>query len=408
MKELLQNNRIEIFAAVFSDDSDIKNINRKEMSHMDKMAINTSESINRRINALQHKLMENSLDAAMIYDRENLIYFSGSDDLEGAVLVVPVEGEPELFCLWLDYESIKASSGIEKVVPYHFPKNNQSTMAANWLASQKWKSPRVGFTRYFISLKDYQCLIEAVPDVVICDIATICYEIRSVKDRNELFLMEKAGNAVSAGMKAAVQAIKPGMTEAEVLAEAEYAMRKAGSQGPSFRMQVLCHERQLQAHPYAGDYIIKNNEPVVIHLGATYRGYTAKMCRTVFLGEVYKEIVEVYEILLQAQMAAFHLLRPGVTAGDLYEVAHKVLLEHNYREPWIDHIGYGVGIRQSEFYPVIAKGSPVIIRENMVIDLLLPTIYRKNIGGPRITDTILVGKNENRFLTEYPRNPIYK
>lgn len=366
------------------------------------------ERINKRIMALKQRLKEKGLDAAMIYDRENIIYFTGIDDLEGGVLVVPTEGEPELYCLWLDYESTKAATGIEKVIPYKFPHNNQSILAARWLASLNIKAPKVGFTRYFISLKDYQCLMEAVPDIIISDIAGVCYEIRAIKEDYEISLMKEAARAVSAGMEAAVNAIKPGMTETQVLAGAEYAMRNAGSQGPSFRMQVLSHDRQLQAHPYAGSRELCNNQPVVIHLGATYAGYTSKMCRTVFLGNVDKEIQRVYDTLIQAQEAAVLASHPGAAAGEIYEAASCVLINNGYQEPWLDHIGYGVGIRQSEFYPVIAKGSTVRLEENMVIDLLLPTIFRRNAGGPRITDTILIKKEGNQFLTEFSRKHIYR
>jgi Xaa-Pro aminopeptidase len=42
----------------------------------------------------------------------------------------------------------------------------------------------------------------------------------------------------------------------------------------------------------------------------------------------------------------------------------------------------------------------------MVVDLLLPTIYRKHGGGPRITDCIHVGHEENEILTRFPRQMI--
>ena len=45
-----------------------------------------------RIAALQDKLRERGLDAALIYDRENLIYFAGISDLEGCY----IEIDPEL------------------------------------------------------------------------------------------------------------------------------------------------------------------------------------------------------------------------------------------------------------------------------------------------------------------------
>ena len=74
----------------------------------------------------------------------------------------------------------------------------------------------------------------------------------------------------------------------------------------------------------------------------------------------------------------------------------------------MDTIGYGVGLRQSEFYPIIGKGRTEVIEAGMVVDLLLPTIYRKEIGGPRVTDIILVGEGGNEILTAYPRHLIKK
>ena len=39
----------------------------------------------------------------------------------------------------------------------------------------------------------------------------------------------------------------------------------------------------------------------------------------------------------------------------------------------------------------------------MVVDLLLPTVYRPGIGGPRVTDVIYVGEKGNEILTAFPR-----
>lgn len=362
-----------------------------------------------RIAALQARLKAMGLDAAMIYDRENLIYFAGIDDLEGGALAVPAEGEPEMFCLWLEADHVRELSGFEKVTSYMFPKHNQSTMMGAWLKAQGWKAPKIGFTRYFISLKDYQCLREAAPDMQVCDIATVCYELRSVKAPEEIERMRAAGRALAAGMQAAIDCAKPGMMETEVLAEAEYAMTKAGSMGSSFRMQVLTHKRQLMHHPYASQTPLEDNAPVVIHLGASCDGYVAKMCRTVFLGNPKEESLRVYEVLKGAQKAAVAALRPGATCGDIYDAATAYVESQGFGKGWaMEHIGYGVGIRQSEFYPIIAKGNGTVLQENMVVDLLLPTIFIPGIGGPRITDTIWLKKDGVEFLTDFPAGPVCK
>jgi Xaa-Pro aminopeptidase len=179
-------------------------------------------------------------------------------------------------------------------------------------------------------------------------------------------------------------------------------MRKAGSEGSTFRMQVLRHDRQQLVHPYAGDFIIENNQPVVIHLGSSYKGYAAKMCRTAFLGTVSEEIKDIYRLLIEVQEIGRKALIPGARAGDIYDAVFDRIHKAGYAKLFMDHIGYGVGIRQSEFYPIIGKGLDHVIQENMITDLILPTVYLPRIGGPRITDTFWVRKDGAVPLTRHP------
>lgn len=358
-----------------------------------------NEIVVTRIAALQQELKNQELDAAVIRDRENLIYFANVEDIEGGALIVPAQGQPKLLCLWLDARQMRDRSGLE-VVPYFFPQENISQKTADLVLELGIANPRIGFTRYFINLKDYRLLSDTVPGIYFGDIAEVCYRLRSIKCEQEISYISKAAEFLKVGMKVGMESVKPGMKETEILAEAEYAMRKAGSEGSTFRMQVLRHDRQQLMHPYAGDYVIEDNQPVVIHLGASYKGYTAKMCRTVFLGEVAKETVEVYNVLIEAQNVAIEVLKPGIASSEIYDKVFKVIHDHGYAKMFMNQIGYGVGIRQSEFYPVIGKEINHIIQENMVVDLLLPTIYVPKIGGPRITDTILVKSSGNVVLTK--------
>jgi Xaa-Pro dipeptidase len=366
-----------------------------------------NDIVNSRIKSLQQELKNLELDAAVIMDRENLIYFANLVDIEGGSLIVPVEGEPKIICLWLDARHVRDESGLE-VIPYFFPGDNVSQKTADLVASMGISNPKVGFTRYFISLKDYQCLMNTNPGLVVGDIGTTCYKLRSIKNEQEISYISKASSFLCEGMKAAFDAAKPGVKETDILAEAEYAMRKAGSEGSTFRMQVLRHDRQQLVHPYAGDYVIDNNQPVVIHLGASYKGYAAKMCRTIFLGKVEEETLAIYKLLIEAQTISMDALRPGVTSAEVYDRVYKFIREHGYGRMFMDHIGYGVGIRQSEFYPIIGKGLDHELKENMVVDVLLPTIYKPRIGGPRITDTVLIQKDDCIRLTDFSTSPVFK
>ena len=78
----------------------------------------------------------------------------------------------------------------------------------------------------------------ANPQVNVVDIAPVMDELCMVKDKDEIELMRRASQIAATGIEAAVRWLKPGITENEVGAEIEYAMRKAGGSGvatPRFR-----------------------------------------------------------------------------------------------------------------------------------------------------------------------------
>ena len=254
----------------------------------------------------------------------------------------------------------------------------------------------------------YQALRAAFPAMECVSAVEMTYRVRSIKDQDEMALITKACSFLSKGMSAAVEAVRPGVSETEVLAEADYAMRKAGSEGSSFRMQVLTPKKQLLVHPYADASLIGNDQVVVVHLGASCGGYVGKMCRTVALGEPAQETLDIHELLRQAQDLAVGALLPGTCVADIYTEVAAFVAEAGYGGQFLDHLGYGVGIRQSEFYPVVGKDLPHVIEKDMVVDLLLPTIYKPGVGGPRITDVIRVLDDGGEYLTTFPRELVRK
>ncbi len=57
----------------------------------------------------------------------------------------------------------------------------------------------------------------------------ILMPLRYTKDTDEMEAMKKAADVASIGVAVALAAVKPGITEIEVAAEAEYAMRRVGA-----------------------------------------------------------------------------------------------------------------------------------------------------------------------------------
>jgi Xaa-Pro aminopeptidase len=342
------------------------------------------------------------LDLLVVTNRENLIYFTGLTQIECMGLLIPAEGEACAVALWLDADYVREHSGL-KTHAYFFPRETLGAAICKYVRSFGYTSPRIGFERYFVDFAVYDALRATFRELDFVGAGDLFYRLRSIKEPEELGLIRRACEAVCKGMSAAMNAVRPGVSELDVLAEAEYAMLKAGSGGSPFRAQVIAGDRTLLAHPAASPRQIREGEVVVVHLGATCEGYCAKMARTAAVGVVPKEQADVHALLLRALERAEVALRPGATSGEVDAAAREVIEHAGLGKFYLESVGFGVGLRQSEFYPIIGRGRTEIIEAGMVIDLLLPTIYRKGIGGPRITDVIHVGESENQLFTNYPR-----
>jgi Xaa-Pro dipeptidase len=63
-----------------------------------------------------------------------------------------------------------------------------------------------------------------------------------------------------------------------------------------------------------------------------------------------------------------------------------------------------VGLRQSEFHPVIEKGSSTELAENMVVALMQTTAYDRNVGGLRVEDTFWISPQGAVRLTRHAQD----
>lgn len=355
-----------------------------------------------RFQKIQALMGENNLDLLLVANRENLIYFTGLTQIECLAVLIPREGDPCAVTLWLDAEYVQQGSGLT-TYGYLFPQESLGSKLVERIKAYGFRAPRIGFERYFVPYAVYEALRQSFPETHFVNAADLFYRVRAIKEPEEVEKIRQAAAAACRGMEAAIGAVKPGVTELDVLAEAEYAMLKAGSEGSPFRPQIVSGERTLLTHPCASHREVRSGEVVVIHLGATYEGYCAKVCRTVAIGDISPGQERVYSLLVEAQKKAIAALKPGARSWEVDAAAREVIRTAGYEEYYLDVVGYGVGLRQSEFYPIIGKGRTELIEAGMVVDLLLPTIYRRDIGGPRVTDVIYVGPAGNEILTDYPR-----
>jgi Xaa-Pro aminopeptidase len=365
----------------------------------------TKSTMQTRTSEFAEKLCEAEIEVAFLVKPHNVFYFSEYDSVCSGVLVRP-DNKPIFITIWLDAPEARTICTIPTVVGYVFPRERLVAKMIKLAGLKKPNIRRIGVEMDFILARDHAFIMKAFPDAEIVDVTPIVDRMRSVKSSDEISKMKISASIADSAMEAALNAVKPGVTEFEIAAEAEYVMRKLGSERPAFGTFVASGKRTLLAHPHASRRTIQPNDPVVIDLGATWEGYASDLCRTTFAGKPSENQKAFLRVVLQAQEAAASVLRDGSVAGDVFNAAHDIFLKHDLGRFLPDDIGYGVGLRQSEFLPIIERNSTAILRENMVVALLQTTAFKKDLGGLRVEDAFRVTQDGSERLTHL-RQPTF-
>jgi Xaa-Pro aminopeptidase len=244
-------------------------------------------------------------------------------------------------------------------------------------------------------------------DVVVKDCTHIMSELRIVKDSEEIKHIRASAKVAEAGITAAVKAVKPGVTESQVAAAAEYAMRQAGAE-EFYRTYVSSGPRTNIAHGLPTKRKLKNGDLVMIDIHPIVNGYSADLCRTVCVDKPNAKQQNAYDLFLKAQQTTIAKVKAGVGMVELEQTLHGVIKEGGHGGHIFGPPMHGVGIEfeESPLPPGHAffhgEKEPPPLKANMVIAVGNCGLYT-GPWGVRVEDTVLVGPEGSKVLTSYPR-----
>jgi Xaa-Pro aminopeptidase len=228
-------------------------------------------------------------------------------------------------------------------------------------------------------------------------------KLRAIKDDSEVALISKAIKIGQDAMKAILPKIKVGLTELQVAAMLEAAMKERGSSQPAF--ESIVGARANGSLPHYRPHAIKlaKNQPLLIDWGAKFQGYHGDMTRTFCLGKWPKVMEEIYKITLDAHKLSAAALRPGILCRDVDAVARNHIKKHNYGEKFGHSLGHGLGMNVHEEPRVSHLAGEQLLEVGNVVTIE-PGIYLPGIGGVRIEDDYLITKDGAKNLCSLPKD----
>lgn len=169
-------------------------------------------------------------------------------------------------------------------------------------------------------------LRDSNPALEVLDAGDVVRQMRARKSAAELALLRKAIAITIEAHREAMRALEPGMNEFELEALVEYTFRRNGADRPGFASIVGSGPNATTLHYNDNDRFMSAGEVVVIDIGASYRGYTADVTRTLPVSGTFSPAQrEIYQVVRDAQAAAERQARVGAQAGQMDDSARAVI-----------------------------------------------------------------------------------
>lgn len=263
---------------------------------------------------------------------------------------------------------------------------------------ERYGITRAGFDSYHTLYQTYHTWKEQSPNVEFVPLTNDIESIRLCKEPEEILAVKKAINIATEAFSATLAKIVPGRTEKEIANELDYAMRCFGADAPSFETIVASGPRAALPHAHPTDRVIGQGEAVIVDFGCQVDGYCSDETCTVSVGEISKQIREIYEIVRDAKQKGVQAVRAGLPVQTLDMIVRGFVDDKGYGEYFRHGTGHGVGIAVHE-PPAVTVNGEGLLEENMIITIE-PGIYLPQIGGVRLEDMVLVTPNGGEVLTK--------
>jgi Xaa-Pro aminopeptidase len=255
---------------------------------------------------------------------------------------------------------------------------------------------RIGFEANFTTFGQVNAVDKALKDskksgkeIELVPLEDVMSNIRKVKDDHEIDLIRKSIGIAEEAFESIRTEIKVGQSENYLAGLLIAELRSRGASTTSFEPIVAAGANSSLPHYRPGETLVQRDQPLLFDWGAIYQGYCSDLTRTFVVGRATPKIKEIYNVVLQAQLAAIKFLRPGVTTKQADRVARDVIDKAGYKDHFGHGLGHGIGRDIHELPTMRATGGEEELRPGMIVTVE-PGIYVAGEGGVRIEDDVLI------------------
>jgi Xaa-Pro dipeptidase len=351
-------------------------------------------------------MVDHGMDALYLEPGSSLFYYTGiqwGNSERMFAMVLPARGEPAYVCPQFEEERARELIRFGDDVRAWEEDEDPGALVAQILTDRGIRSGTVGMeeqVRFFL----FDAVRRHAPQLQYALATPVTAGCRIYKSPAELALMQKANDITIEAYKAVVPLFHEGMTKGELSALATMAHKALGVDG-----SIGANFGESSAFPHGSiqPRDLREGDIVLMDGGCQVEGYHSDISRTTVFGQPTQRQIDVWNLELEAQSAAFAAAQVGAPCEAVDAAARRVLEDAGfgpgYKIPGLPHrTGHGIGLDVHEWTNFV-KGNETPLAPGMCFsDEPMIAIYGE--FGIRQEDCLYITEDGPRFFTEQSRS----
>jgi len=368
----------------------------------------SKEEFKERQSRVIKELKNQGLDALLMFKQESMYWLTGYDTF-GFVffqcLILTAKGDLILLTRAPDLRQAQNTSIIKDIkIWVDKDKSNPSDHLKNILTDLGLEKSNLGIEYEAYGLTGRNAIrlnISLNNFATLHDKSELVSHFRVIKSATEITYVKKAAELADKAMEAAWKLAHSGVSESKILAEMQGAIFNGGGDYPANEFIIGSGKNALLCRYQSEKRNLDEIDQLSIEWAGTYKHYHSAMFRTIPIGKVNDKQRKMYAACAETLKACENKLKPGSTAGDVFDVHAKTFDKLNYKNSRMNACGYSLGALFAPNWmdwPMLYTGNPYVIKPGNVFFMHMILMDSDNELAMNLGETYLVTENGNERL----------
>ena len=239
------------------------------------------------------------------------------------------------------------------------------------------------------------------PGLKLVDLEPVIRAMRRAKDADEVAAIRHSLKAASAGLRAAMQQVRPGMTEFDAYRLVQQVAGEVAGTHILLYGDFVSGARCEKGGGPPSSRVIEKGDLLLLDFSSVIYGYRGDFCNTfVCDGEPSAAQGDLFAACYEAMQAAERTLKAGASCRAVDCAARDAFAARNLLDRFPHHTGHGVGLGHPEPPYFVPESDETLVAGDVVT--LEPGVYVPGVAGMRFERDYLVTPNGYESLSDHP------